>query len=434
MANKLPNRFGTFKEVIDNANAMPDAADVWGAVTLATSSIQDTRMFAGKHTSYFTYDVSFNATCMMKVEAEAPFKRARIKVYNPNANTGAVKFSMAATNQRDNSTDENQFRPQSGNGVPADFDWYYGTFRSSRIGTMNTGTVDFPSVIVSDWMNVKSIPASDGGRPLMLLRVYLEGAADEFAVVNGTAAGQWRAAAGEPFYRQNESVFDTNQDRTDNASYPTGKPFAGGIPIVVVEYDYNVGVNSCYSCGDSITAGGTTPLAYAFDTWPLRALLSKSTLSKPFASFNGGYSGFTVAKYLQQMEKDINAGLRPKIVTVPAASPNDGATSYADMLSGFTSIVDLAEAIGAKVFVWTALPVDSWDEPTQANLQAMNAYVRDNAFANGWILMEFNQALGDDATPQRFIPAYTEDGTHPSVAGSQLMSNIFRAALDAEYG
>lgn len=39
MANKLPNRFGTFKEVIDNANAMPDAKDVTDVVEGSDVSI-----------------------------------------------------------------------------------------------------------------------------------------------------------------------------------------------------------------------------------------------------------------------------------------------------------------------------------------------------------------------------------------------------------
>lgn len=391
-----------------------------------------TRVFAGKNSAQFIYDVSFNATCMMKIEAESTFKRARIKIYNPNASEAEVKFSIAPTNERDNSTDENRFRPLCDYGVPNDASWRYGTLKAQRIGVMPVGSEDFTSVLVSDWADVETVPAKDGGRPLVLLRVYLEGAVNEFSVVSGVAVEQWRGAEDQLFYRQNNSVFDTNQDRTDDAAYPTGKPFSGGIPIVVVEFDYNVEVTSCYACGDSITAGGTTPLAYAFDTWHLRAALSKSTQERPYSSFNGGYSGFTVDKYLQQFEKDINAGLRPSVVTVPAASPNDEATSYADMLEGFTSIVSLAEEVEARVFVWTALPVDDWSEAQQANLQAMNTYVRENAEAEGWILMDFNRELGDTATPQRFLPGKTEDGTHPSVEGSQDMSDIFRAALDNE--
>lgn len=44
MANKLPNRFGTFKEVIDNANAMPDAADVWESIDAVNGLVENERL------------------------------------------------------------------------------------------------------------------------------------------------------------------------------------------------------------------------------------------------------------------------------------------------------------------------------------------------------------------------------------------------------
>jgi acyl-CoA thioesterase I len=180
--------------------------------------------------------------------------------------------------------------------------------------------------------------------------------------------------------------------------------------------------------GDSITDGWASGRFGAF--FP----------GQPYV--NRGIGGQTTAQMLLRYRADV-IDLRPRVVVILAGtndiSGNSGPTTLPTVQGNLTTMAELAQGHGIKVVLATLLPVcdckqDDKGRPRAqttsrppAAIQALNAWIRDYAHANGYTLLDYSPALADREGLLR--PDLTDDGLHPNTAGYALMAPLAEAAI-----
>ena len=93
-----------------------------------------------------------------------------------------------------------------------------------------------------------------------------------------------------------------------------------------------------------------------------------------------------------------------------------------------------AKARGAVVVVMTIPPCQGytalWTPTRQANLDILNAWIRAQAAANGYVLVDVNAVLGEPGNPTYLNPAYDSgDHLHPNLAGGHAIRDAVGAAI-----
>lgn len=89
------------------------------------------------------------------------------------------------------------------------------------------------------------------------------------------------------------------------------------------------------------------------------------------------------------------------------------------------AMVRRGKALGLKVTIVELLPWNSGVEETKAPILELNRLIRDIAEEEDVHLVEWYELLEDPKNPDRMRPDLTADGAHPSVAGYQVLGNLF---------
>jgi lysophospholipase L1-like esterase len=94
-------------------------------------------------------------------------------------------------------------------------------------------------------------------------------------------------------------------------------------------------------------------------------------------------------------------------------------------------MLERGRAAGVALAVADVLPWNNGDARAAADIQRLNALIREVAASAGATLLPFHDTLADPADPSRMREGLTEDGDHPSVEGHRLLGErAFR--LDVE--
>ena len=95
------------------------------------------------------------------------------------------------------------------------------------------------------------------------------------------------------------------------------------------------------------------------------------------------------------------------------------------------AMLERGAAAGLALAVPEVLPWNKGDERAAADIQRLNALIRELAASAGATLLPFHDTLADPADPTRMRDGLTDDGDHPSVEGHRLLGELgFR--LDVE--
>src|SRR4029079_1587305 len=142
---------------------------------------------------------------------------------------------------------------------------------------------------------------------------------------------------------------------------------------------------------------------------------------KPYV--NRGISGQTASQLLVRFRPDVVA-LAPKAVVILAGTNdiagNTGPISLEDIEGTFASMVELARAHGIRVVLASVLPVHNYTAMSEmtfplrpnAQIAALNKWLKDYAAANGCVYLDYAAAMAD---AQRVLNArLAEDGLHPN--------------------
>lgn len=285
-----------------------------------------------------------------------------------------------------------------------------------------------PSITLSDIINLSSLAPTDGSYPYLMVRTYC--ATGGYSVTGANAAMAQNAQyQGRYFvsYRDGTGDYAT----TNQAAFTKGT--AQNLCHVTGVIFYSRGrVVSVLGVGDSITQGsGVT--GESQNGWGPRACAAVSTAAMPVLWSNFGVASQTTAQYFARLETALSAGIRPQIVVYSPFSPNDGTPSQTTVnaqrayLARFYALADEYRFIPV---ITTGCPntAAAWNATADNFRKAFNAELLELR-NQGRIVVDFASVLGDGATPERFIPAMTEDGTHPGGAGYAAMATLLEAEI-----
>lgn len=398
-----------------------------------------------------------NNTWQVKITAEADFDAVRVIYLNHMSNTVTVAASVAATETAATDSTANLSDPIVGGTAYAVLDsttdaygwrsvtWAGASSVSATAAATPTGQIPntpampyvIPSINASDWIPLRSVPRADGGTlPLLLLRFYIDGAANAF--------GYTADATKYPLMR---TVTAANRGRivqmsnvgNNGVTNPAFKPsFLGSTAIpFAIQFRCRRRGATVLVVGDSITENNGL-VADRLSNWGLRACADLSTAGFPIAAVNCGCSSMPTTTYWQHGKQMLNA-IKPDVAVYAVWSPNNqpftdaALTRYnvSNMLAQAQDFVDYCQQNGVTPILLTGIPYVSMTESTDPERKWLVAEVNKMGSGGHCIVVDTNAAIGDGATPERIKSAYNYgDGIHPNESAIEsVIVPLIKAAI-----
>ena len=85
------------------------------------------------------------------------------------------------------------------------------------------------------------------------------------------------------------------------------------------------------------------------------------------------------------------------------------------------AMLDRGRAAGLALAVTDVLPWNNGDKRTAADIDRLNALIREVAATSAASLLPFHDTLADPTDPTRMRDGLTDDGDHPSIEGHRLL-------------
>jgi len=287
---------------------------------------------------------------------------------------------------------------------------------------------------MTDWINVSSIPRTDGGtHPLLVVRAFMQ------------------ATAALPVYGDGIDDFTNWATRTDgriwvarnqtglHTSTTTGftsTTNANQSPIVGIQYLSRGKVITVCGVGDSITDGRGGYFNEGFIMPATEALSDPAGTAYEY--MNCGWSGQAMVTFAERAIDILQSEVRPDILVLPAASPNDAvSTITAANVAAFrgqrSRVLAEARRLGVPVVTWTWLPVNTATRPwgaTDALRTAYNAEVLAQA-GRGIFVADTAPAVSGVTTGSQvqMLGSATTDGIHPNPAGNAILRDVIKLVI-----
>ena len=395
-----------------------------------------------------------NRTTHIKRSAEAPFSRVRLWIMRrsdtaSSVTVGAFSARVAVTETAADTNSDTRYRPIIGGAVqnvPADVSniagWRTVTFGGAGTVSIPGDTnVGLPIWVVSDWIDLRSIPRADGGtRPLALARVYFDATSGGSSVFSNFSS--WNTnAAGQDYYREYFVENYAGDAIGTLSNNPAGTQNGTGLGLAVhMEFDYDAPVRSFYGAGDSLIASPHVASNGTFDTWLMRAVNAKSTPAAPMVYTNGGISSRVSHEYINALIQHITLGGRPTDVVLLVGSGNDdpakGSAGFAytdwqnaSVQSLVMRAIAACSSIRARVYLVTITP-RALALATDNRRKALNTWTRALCATGAATLVDADALLSDGATPARMRPEYNGGDTiHYSAAATALLASEMRRVI-----
>ena len=376
-------------------------------------------------------DFTYHTTLTVEYAAT----RFRIALMNANATTcvvGPAKIAVSNAVGADPTigatTGQARFTPSTGS-------WTAITWSAASTVTLAARvSATQPSITYSDWIDISTIPRTDGGTlPIVMLRYLvpssgstnpynISGASQHFGQAVAGNANRGSSATTWINGRLHQCIRMTGDGVTTPANFQPTTDF-GYCMIQGLEYVSKRPGFTLLGNGDSIMAGAVNSSIGNLGNgwlWQLAALLRTSLPNTPIEVANIGVPSTTTDTFLVRLNTYIAAGGVFDLPFYCAFSPNDGTPTQANT---DTAISRAGQAMAAckvanKPFVLVGPcpnTTSAWSAAADAFRLQLRTEVRNSAYAH--VTSIDLESIGDGATPVRFAAANTTDGTHPNEVG-----------------
>jgi hypothetical protein len=372
----------------------------------------------------------------LKVEAEAPFSRVRLRLYSEGGAATNFQALAAVTETASISSAAELSQPVVGSVT-------YNALRASdgapgwaAMSVAGATTFDWPGVasadnpkeLVTDWVNLRSVARADGGsRPLVMFRVQH----------NGTADGDWAGFTVTPWYTDGpaQQWYRLWQPHTISGGggvtdpTKTASSLATSSLWCAVEFDYDSPAATVLGVGDSQQENSGGYATGTFGVWGHQACAAVSSMSRPVQFFNAARAGGTPSVYLPPGLQLI-ASMSPKVVFYQPISSNSGAVTAARVAAAMGEIAQIRAACAAvksTLVLVTGIPFSS-SATADAAADALRLQLTTHSAtlaARGLCQhLDFEALLGTGASPNRIKAEFGADAgpTHITPAGQTLMA------------
>jgi lysophospholipase L1-like esterase len=353
--------------------------------------------------------------------APCDFTEVRFLLKNIEAVAPTLKMIAAVTN-----TSADKITPSVGNtktNNPAT-GWIDVTkAASTTIATpaFTTGNVRWPNAAWTDWMALSSIAPVDG----LSIRPYLMWRTKFSSAFSYWAQGSTRTTLGFPanFFDQ---YYNFGNDRTvnpQNATAANTTTFQDATGIFAVEFKSSKNVVKVVCVGDSITQGvGNNSFGNSMGSFVPYCETTAQALGMPLNFLNYGQGSCPSASYLEFGKQAVTNHL-PAMAMYSVWTPNDGIPDATNTATAYTRALDFAAHCTAN----NVLPVFDFLAPNDGYILAADNFRKSlitQCKASGIAIVDMTPAVGDGASPERFITARKNDNTHPNATGYQAMAEI----------
>ncbi len=369
----------------------------------------------------------------LKLEAEAPFSRVRVRLYSEGGAATNFRVAVGATETMATDSANNLSQlvvggavynaARASDGAPG---WVLGAVGgSTTFDWPGVAAADLPKELVTDWIDCRSVPRADGGsRPALSIRVQHAGSTNgDWAGFNCSA---WTAGvAGYPWARGFVAYSVTGSGVTD-LTLTTGS-IATSVVWIGVEFDYDTPARTVMGIGDSHFEqhGGTAVGLHG--TWLFQACAAASSTARPVQLFNAGRSGGGAALFTANGLAEL-ARVRPHTVVYLPISSNDGVPTAATVRAAQSRIASVRAAcadVGARLILLTGIPMTSSqtaDAATDALRLSITSHCAGMAAASVATHVDMEDILGIGASPNRIKAELQADAVHFNQAAAELMA------------
>lgn len=395
-------------------------ATKWFGSVQNAKSYNDTGTFSA--VTYPTYGGGY------KMEAEAPFTAVQLVYINRSPNQVVFKSLVGVTETADHSIAASAFHPVIG-GVTYNAvrtagsvnGWVAATASGAATVTVAAASAA-QQVAVGDWMPLSSIDRADGGtRPLFLNRNQIsqaDGSGDFCTYSNGPIA-----AMRAPIAAARNRII---QLFTGAAMVNTPASVNGSLGTVSFEvfprFRYSVPSKDVMCVGDSTFQMESLGLQGIITSWGWRGCADASSPSYVFSYMNCGQAGKTYTEYAAAMQALFSAGVIPSVLVIAPLSVND----YSSAPNNLPAYIETAKANAAnalslanqyKIRHVCFVPLLPYNSLTLANdnlRKGYNTWLRTFAATMRCGYLDFS-AIGDGASPEKFVVAYNASAGHQVV-------------------
>lgn len=381
-------------------------------------------------------------TSTVKKEEEAPFVAIRLVAVNRGAvSISAVSALVGTSDTADFSTSQRLSTPTiSGLSYPAlqgatDVNGLravsWGGAASSPIAAGDTSQ----KLALSDWTAKLSVPRADGGvRPFSIVRPSIDGTIQAVPYQS-----YYTSILQTPQPAMRGRIIQASNATADGVANPAQAMNAAVLPSAILCLEvfpilrYSVPVCSVWISADSI-GDNSGLVADHISNWMTRAAYDLSTPDRPVVPSNMACSNINSQTYIQVCRDWLAAGVpAPSILIMAPASVNDAGYDLNFQERHCSQAIEAAKLCMdyniSYLFMYGLLPNDGATLAQDNVRKATNARLKAIADRTGATWLDFS-ALGDGASPERYVTKYKFDALHPNeLAIEEIMAPVARAAI-----
>ena len=312
--------------------------------------------------------------------------------------------------------------------------WIDATFNgASSLNAPARIAADRYSLPLTDWLNIRSIPRTDGGiRPLIIMRIEYPNGSLPSVPYLGTS--NWRQPTAP---RVMKTSVQTVLGVTNKAAYTQTTNTEGSVVVPVVQYISKKKGRQGFISGDSTKEGvGGNPNGYGAVQM---ASYELSTPDNPIEYFNAGLHAQGPAVYSKRLA-DMGSFVKPTFVTYSPYSVNDvavGGLTNDQIGRIYTSLADFMNEMrnhpNATLILTEPLPNNPAFRDTGAGDQKRRDLIADLATFDVIVAEGYAAAFSgaQDADGQTLIATgLSSDNVHPNLAGYQALAQIIKPIVE----
>lgn len=312
--------------------------------------------------------------------------------------------------------------------------WVDATFNgASSLNAPARIAADRYSLPLTDWLNIRSIPRTDGGiRPLIIMRIEYPNGSLPSVPYLGTS--NWRQPTTP---RVMKTSVQTVLGVTNKAAYTQTTNTEGSVVVPVVQYISKKKGRQGFISGDSTKEGvGGNPNGYGAVQM---ASYELSTPDNPIEYFNAGLHAQGPAVYSKRLA-DMGSFVKPTFVTYSPYSVNDVAVGglTSDQIGRiYTSLADFMNEMrnhpNATLILTEPLPNNPAFRDTGAGDQKRRDLIADLSTFDVIVAQGYAAAFSgaQDADGQTLIATgLSSDNVHPNLAGYQALAQIIKPIVE----
>jgi lysophospholipase L1-like esterase len=359
--------------------------------------------------------------CGFMIAPPPSFKRVRFLFKNIEATPPNVKMIVAVTN-----TSANKIEPSVGNTKTNNptTGWVDVRFSGALTGALPpfiSGNVRVPATMWSDWVDLPSIPPTDGASttPYLMWRTKFD---NPFTF---WAQGTTRTTIAYPanFF---DNYFNFGNDRTvnpENGTAANTTTYQDSTGIHAIEFDTGIVVHRILCVGDSITQGvGDNTQGNSMGSWvPKAETLARASGS--LLNFMNYGQGSCPSDAFAAFGRQAVTDHLPTVAMYSVWTPNDSIPDATNTLTAYNRAMDFA----AHCRSYGVQPVFAFLAPNDGYILAADNFRKaliTKCKATDIPVVDMTPAVGDGASPERFIAGRKNDNTHPNATGYQAMAEI----------